>query len=127
MNNIVSFYLAGLQFRPIEDTESIAQNMILKLEAEPDNPYDGHAIKVLTESGKHIGYIPKKVTQEVHPYRLCEIPVFTKMANYIPEMPSHKRCLITIKSVEPLPKFIPMEKESDPFQDFINLDKLVDE
>lgn len=124
MNNITSFYLAGLQFRPIEDTDKIQQGQVLKLEAEPDNQYDENAIKVLLEDGTHIGYVPKKQTKELHPYRITNIPLFTKMAAYIPEMPTYKRALITVKSIKSLPNFIPDEFE---FKNFINLDKLVDE
>ena len=28
------------------------------LEAEPTNPYDANAIKILAEDGHHIGYVP---------------------------------------------------------------------
>ena len=117
MNNITSFFVAGLQFRPEKDLEVIKNGLVLKLEAEPDNPYDNNAIKLFTyDEGIHIGYVPKKQTKELHPYRIMEIPVFTVIANYIPEMPSHKRVLVTVKSEQELPRFIPEEKE---FKNFI--------
>jgi len=117
MNPITSFYIAGLSFRPQKDQEAIKLGQVLLLEAEPDNPYDNNAIKLVTLEDKiHVGYVPKKQTKELHPYRIAEIPVFTVVVNHIPEMPSHKRVLVTVKSERELPRFIPEEKE---FKNFI--------
>ena len=118
MNNILSFYIAGLSFRPEKDQEVIKTGLALLLEAEPDNPYDNNAIKLVTfdDPRIHVGYVPKKQTKELHPYRIAEIPVFTVVVNHIPEMPSHKRVLVTVKSERELPRFIPEEKE---FKNFI--------
>ena len=124
MNNVTSFYLAGIQFRPEEDTKDLNTDQVLKLEAEPDNQYDDQAIKVLTLDNKFIGYVPKKITKDLHPFRLSNIPLYIYIANYIPEMPSYKRCLIAVKSKEELPKYIPESKEKEDFKDFICLEKV---
>ncbi len=126
MNHITSCYLAGLKFKPEEVIKSIYKDLVLKLEAEPNNPYDQNAIKVLGLDGMDIGYVPKKTTIELHPYRIAQVPIFTVIANYIPEMPTYRQVLITVRSVEELPKYIPEEKEEELFKNFICLDKLPD-
>lgn len=44
------------------DRQSVIMSLIvgqsLELRAEPDNPYDCFAVKILTEDGKEVGYIP---------------------------------------------------------------------
>ena len=43
----------------------VAEDDPIRLEHEPNNPYDEHAIKVLTESGKQIGYLSKDVAPRI--------------------------------------------------------------
>ena len=61
------FFIAGVQFRPLEAKESFKGQEVgdeLLLEREPDNKYDPNAVKIL--SGEfHVGYVPKKFSSEV--------------------------------------------------------------
>jgi hypothetical protein len=73
------FYIAGVQFRPVNVQEAIKhlkEGDELILDPEPDNKYDPNAIRILTEvefeeAGKqmvtreHIGYVPKKFSAEL--------------------------------------------------------------
>lgn len=64
-----SFYLkiAGVTFegrqRLISDLSrkgKLNPGTLLRLVAEPDNPYDSNAVKVMTIGGDTLGYIPKQ-------------------------------------------------------------------
>ena len=43
----------------------VAEDDPIHLVHEPENPYDTHAIRVLTESGKQIGYLSKDVAPKI--------------------------------------------------------------
>lgn len=61
--DIVEFNIAGLTHRDNID-EYIGEHSGT-LEAEPTNPYDVNAIKILAEDCHHVGYVPKDMTAEV--------------------------------------------------------------
>ena len=61
--DIVEFNIAGMSHRDNID-EYIGEHSGT-LEAEPTNPYDVNAIKILAEDGHHVGYVPKDMTAEV--------------------------------------------------------------
>jgi hypothetical protein len=46
------------------------------LEAEPTNPYDPNAIKILAHDGNHVGYVPKDMTAEVRKVTNLPCPCF---------------------------------------------------
>lgn len=62
--------LVGVSFRG-KDARTIVQSMspgpadFLSLEAEPDNPYDDHAVKVIYNGDFHIGYIAKENNMQI--------------------------------------------------------------
>lgn len=72
---ILNFAVKGLYYRS-EDDQSAARELIvgdeLKMVPEPTNPRDPNAIKVLTLSGAHIGYVDGKYSKYVmeNMYRL---------------------------------------------------------
>ena len=59
----IEFDIAGMSFR--ENIEEYIGEHSGTLEAEPTNPYDANAIKILAEDGHHVGYVPKDMTAEV--------------------------------------------------------------
>ena len=59
----IEFDIAGMSYR--ENIDDYLGEHAGTLEAEPDNEYDHNAIKVLTEDGHHVGYVPKDMTSEV--------------------------------------------------------------
>ena len=61
--DIVEFSIAGITHR--ENIDNYIGECKGTLEAEPTNPYDTNAIKVLAHDGHHLGYVPKEITFEV--------------------------------------------------------------
>lgn len=116
MNNITSFYIAGINYVDQKhlDVLKIGDNLII--EHEPENPYDAKAIKIFSPDGNGIGYVPKNKTVELHNYRLAAVPLKITLANYIPEMPSYKRFLVTVQSDE---KLLSLDENVDQFQQFL--------
>lgn len=57
---LVECSIAGTSYRPVKAIEPmLLPGALLVLQREPNNPHDELAIKVLAESGDHIGYIPR--------------------------------------------------------------------
>lgn len=59
----IEFDIAGMSFR--KNIEKYIGEHSGTLEAEPTNPYDTNAIKILAEDGHHVGYVPKDMKAEV--------------------------------------------------------------
>lgn len=64
------FKVAGTTFRPeavkkVADELSRGQQPYVKLEKEPDNPYDAKAVKVIA-GGEFIGYVPQSEVDKIH-------------------------------------------------------------
>ena len=59
----IEFDIAGMSYR--ENVDEYIGEHSGTLEAEPTNPYDANAIKILSEDGHHVGYVPKDMTSEV--------------------------------------------------------------
>jgi hypothetical protein len=52
--------IAGTSHRDLTGLEaSLTPGTFLPLQREPDNPHDALAIRIHTESGRHLGYIPR--------------------------------------------------------------------
>ena len=64
---ISAFKVAGVRFYPAYKDLNLQIGDQLKLQAEPSNPYDNQAIKVL-RNDKQIGHVPKIQTHEYHPH-----------------------------------------------------------
>ena len=64
--DMVRFNIAGIEYR--DNINSYLGEFQGTLEAEPTNPYDKNAIKVLAPDGHHVGYVPKDMTAEVRAF-----------------------------------------------------------
>jgi hypothetical protein len=54
-------WVAGIGHRPDAAQDPIlSPGRPVRLEREPDNSYDSHAIRVMTPRGQHLGYIPRR-------------------------------------------------------------------
>ena len=62
MEYFITTEVAGAHRRAKRYAETLAYGDHVQLEAEPDNPKDRYAVRVVHE-GNHIGYIPKKRTR----------------------------------------------------------------
>jgi hypothetical protein len=74
--------IRGVKFRPREAREianNLTPNETVRLEAEPDNPYDPCAIQVIAQ-GEFIGYVQKDMAKVLHPY------TYEPMTAYVSEM-----------------------------------------
>ncbi len=63
--------------------QEVSEDDKLTLEAEPSNPYDSNAIKVITKNGNQIGYLSKEMAEKVKPAldNQTEIHVTAKWVN----------------------------------------------
>ena len=61
--DIIEFPIAGMSHR--DNIDDYLGEFKGTLEAEPTNPYDTNAIKVLAPDGHHVGYVPKDITAEI--------------------------------------------------------------
>lgn len=69
---LVGVSFRGSEARDIVKSLTTDSGHMLSLEAEPDNPYDDHAVKVLyihpetDDAGVHIGYLARENNRQVH-------------------------------------------------------------
>ena len=70
----IEFNIAGMSHRGNID-EYLGESVGV-LEAEPTNPYDPNAIKILAHDGNHVGYVPKDMTSEVRKVTNLPCPCF---------------------------------------------------
>lgn len=61
--DIIEFPIAGMSHR--DNIDDYLGEFKGTLEAEPTNPYDTNAMKVLAPDGHHVGYVPKDITAEI--------------------------------------------------------------
>lgn len=62
------FPLAGAKFRPVAAQAfvlGLVTDAVLKLEREPTNHYDPNAIKVCSDDGECLGYVPRHIAAEL--------------------------------------------------------------
>lgn len=63
IGEVLEFTIAGMSYR--DDIDEYLGEHVGTLEAEPTNPYDANAIKILAEDSHHVGYVPKDMTSEI--------------------------------------------------------------
>lgn len=72
--DMVRFNIAGIEYR--DNIDEYLGESVGVLEAEPTNPYDSNAIKILAHDGHHVGYVPKDMTAEVRKVANLPCPCF---------------------------------------------------
>ena len=72
--DMVRFNIAGIEYR--DNIDEYLGESVGVLEAEPTNPYDPNAIKILAHDDHHVGYVPKDMTAEVHKVANLPCPCF---------------------------------------------------
>jgi len=75
--DIVHFYIAGITHYKHTAMKHLGETMGF-LAAEPDNPYDENAIKIVTPQWETVGYVPRDMTAEVrkHTNLPCPCPFY---------------------------------------------------
>lgn len=68
--------VAGIAYRgePAQGAD-LAPGRAVHFEPEPDNPYDGDAIKIVSEEGAHAGYVRRDDQPRVRRLLTCGVPV----------------------------------------------------
>lgn len=69
--DIVRFTIAGITYHKDVAMRRLGETLGV-LVAEPDNPHDSNAIRIMTPNWECVGYVPKDVTSEVR--RLAGLP-----------------------------------------------------
>ena len=60
--------------------EEVRENDLIMLEAEPENPYDSNAVRVMTKSNHQIGYLKKEVAEQIQGALRNEITIHVKVS-----------------------------------------------
>ena len=63
IGDCLQFPIAGLTY--VEDIDEYLGELVATLEADPTNPYDANAIKIVAHDGHRIGFVPKDQTKFV--------------------------------------------------------------
>jgi hypothetical protein len=72
--DVVEFSIAGLKHRT--GIDNYLGEFKGTLDAEPTNPYDPNAIKVLAPDGHHVGYVPKDLINQIRDNAELPCPCF---------------------------------------------------
>ena len=72
--DILEFNIVGMSY--CDNINNYLGEFKGTLEAEPANPYDSNAIKVLAADGHHVGYVPKDITAEIREVTTLPCPCF---------------------------------------------------
>ena len=111
-----SFFIAGVQFRPLEAKEEIKKllkNQELMLELEPENKFDPNAVKIisLSEEGKcFLGYVPKKFSAEISAALEVGIDLECIVEEINPSAKPWEMCKVIVKDIIP-------ETENDTYEE----------
>ena len=62
----IEFNIAGIKH--VENIDDYIGEHKGKLEADPANPYDANAIKILARDGHHVGYVPRYMTASIRQF-----------------------------------------------------------
>lgn len=94
----LSFEIAGMTYR--DRILLYTGEHVGTLKAEPTNPYDSNAIKVLAEDGYHVGYVPRDMTDEVRKFATLPCRCYFYIGSYYDVEGAHyySSCYITQKT-----------------------------
>lgn len=71
----IEFQIAGVNYRRDVAMKHLGETCGL-LVAEPDNPYDANAIRVMTPDKQCVGYVPRDMTAEIRKHVTLPFPCF---------------------------------------------------
>ena len=66
LGNYLEFPIAGMTY--VDNIEDYIGEFTGTLIADPSNPYDNNAIKVVARDGHRVGYVPKNMTAQVRSF-----------------------------------------------------------
>ncbi len=98
---LCTFAVAGLPYADY-NPEYIARGMHVNLVAEPSNPRDRKAIKVILDEGKRkLGYVPSSVTAQLHEAKKQGCSFFCMINQHFEENPSWSKVWVVVKVCYP--------------------------
>ena len=71
----VEFQIAGISHYKATAMKHLGESLAI-LAAEPDNPYDSNAIRILTSDWQLLGYVPRDMTDEIRRHTSLSCPCF---------------------------------------------------
>lgn len=71
----IEFEIAGITHYADTAMKHLGESLAI-LAAEPDNPYDPNAIRIMTSDWQLLGYVPRDITAEVRRYATIPGPCF---------------------------------------------------
>lgn len=93
-------YIAGTQYHDFSENTDIArlaQGDVCRLEREPSNAFDEYAIRVLTESGAMLGYIPKHQNRTIARIMDQGVEVVARIDRIAPDSAPWRRIWIKVE------------------------------
>lgn len=105
----VTFYVAGVKFRPESIRTSILDELLARhpdcttfpitLSGEPSNPYDRRAVKVMA-GGQHLGYVPKPTNAFIYALRDAGTKPVARLVSYNPCAETHKMFQVEVTFIK---------------------------
>lgn len=71
----IEFQIAGITHYKATAMKHLGESLAI-LAAEPDNPYDPNAIRILTSDWQLLGYVPRDMTDEIRRHTSLSCPCF---------------------------------------------------
>lgn len=71
----IEFEIAGISHYKSTAMKHLGESLAV-LAAEPDNPYDPNAIRILTSDWQLLGYVPRDMTEEIRRHTSLSCPCF---------------------------------------------------
>ncbi len=99
---VCQFFVAGLVYYDYLSA-TIRQSDKVSLVAEPENPHDSSAIKVII-NGVHVGYVPRDANQQI--LSLGDTLDRAVVKNYEPANATHRRVLVEIFAWDVAPEVL---------------------
>lgn len=89
----LQFVIAGINH--VDDIDNYLGEFVGTLVADPSNPYDPNAIKILTNDGHRVGYVPKDQTKRVRDFTTIPCSCYCYIGNN--NGYHYSCCYVTIK------------------------------
>ena len=71
----IEFQIAGISHYKATAMKHLGESLAI-LAAEPENPYDSNAIRILTSDWQLLGYVPRDMTEEIRRHTSLSCPCF---------------------------------------------------
>jgi len=92
-----TFSIAGFQFHDgILHLGELREEQPLFLAAEPDNPHDEFAVKILTLDGLDLGYVPRSDNKAISRLLIAGLPLSAQIAAVHPDAVSWQQVQVKV-------------------------------